>query len=260
MKNLAIASHKVNLYQTIHHYLILIHAFQLTILVGISVSTSTHLEQAQRLLSAGKFSDALPHFHEAITSDPSNYLTYFKRATVFLALNRPKSALEDLDKALELNSMFTSALNQRANLHLKLGNLDEAQIDYEKVLSNEPANHEALTIYNQIDSLRDSIRQANQMLEDDQYDAALRSLNTIIELIPWNAELLRNRASAYERVGKIRRAITDYRNVAKLKVDARTYLDIAKLCHALGSLEESLNAVRDCLKLDPDNKVSRKFS
>lgn len=38
--------------------------------------------------------------------DPDNFLTYFKRATVFLAMGRSKSALPDLDRVLELRPDF----------------------------------------------------------------------------------------------------------------------------------------------------------
>lgn len=40
--------------------------------------------------------------------DPKNYLTYFKRATVYLALGKPRSALPDLNKVLELRPEFTA--------------------------------------------------------------------------------------------------------------------------------------------------------
>ena len=38
--------------------------------------------------------------------DPDNFLTYFKRATVFLAMGRSKSALPDLDRVLEIRPDF----------------------------------------------------------------------------------------------------------------------------------------------------------
>lgn len=38
--------------------------------------------------------------------DPDNFLTYFKRATVLLAMGRSKSALPDLDRVLELRPDF----------------------------------------------------------------------------------------------------------------------------------------------------------
>ena len=40
--------------------------------------------------------------------DPNNYMSYFRRATVLLALGRSKSALPDLDKVIELKPDFTA--------------------------------------------------------------------------------------------------------------------------------------------------------
>lgn len=253
-----LTEHYRHIYQSLQYYLILSYAFEL--LGGVWADTaSDHLEFAKKLLSAGKYSDALPHFHEAINNDPNNYLTYFKRATVFLALNRPHSALEDLNKALELNPKFTSALSQRANLHVKLGNLDEAHIDYEQYLSHDPNNNEVIMSFNRIEKLRDDIMNVQDMLQEYQFDVALKVLEPIIEVIPYNTALLKLRAGAFEKIGETRRAINDYKAVAKLGVDATTYLTIAKLCYKLGEVEEALNNVRECLKLDPDHKSCMDF-
>lgn len=257
MRPLLIDQHR-HIYQTVQYYLVISYAFDLLGIVS-SDTASDHLEFAKKLLSAGKYSDALPHFHEAINNEPSNYLTYFKRATVFLALNRPSSALEDLNKALELNPKFTSALSQRASLHVKMGNLDDAHIDYEQLLKSEPDNSEILMMYNRIEKLQDEFMNAQDLLQDYQYDVALNVISSLIEVIPFNTELLKLRANAFEKIGEIRRAITDYKAIAKLSVDATTYLMIAKLCYKLGEVEESLNNVRECLKLDPDNKSCMEF-
>lgn len=258
MKDLLVKNHGQRyIYQFFHYYLILNYAFEPVKV--IADTASDHLEFAKKLLSSGKYSDALPHFHEAINNDPSNYLTYFKRATVFLALNRPKSALEDLDKALELNANFSSALSQRANLYFKMGELDRAHIDYEQILQREPSNVDALMMSERVEKLREEIINVQDLLEDYQYDVALNTLSSIIEVTPYSTELLRHRATAYEKVGEIRRAIGDYRTIAKLSVDAATYLIIAKLCYRLGEVEESLNNVRECLKLDPDHKSCMDF-
>lgn len=257
MRPLLIDRHR-HIIQTIYYCLTISYAFELFGSV-LSDTASDHLEFAKKLLSAGKYSDALPHFHEAIHNDPNNYLTYFKRATVLLALNRPKAALDDLNKALELSPNFTSALSQRASLHLKMGNLDEAHIDYEHILRHEPDNTEVLTMYNRIEKIRDEIMNAQDLVQDYQYDAALSVLAPIVEIIPYNPDLLKLRAESFEKVGEIRRAISDYRTIAKLSVDSATYLTIAKLCYKLGEVEESLNNVRECLKLDPDHKSCMEF-
>lgn len=251
-------NHQSHIRKTIQYYLILSYAFELLGSV-VADTASDHLEFAKKLLSVGKYNDALPHFHEAIKNQPDDYLTYFKRATVFLALNRPKSALDDLNKALELNINFTSALSQRASLHVKLGNLDQAHIDYERLVTIEPDNNDALLMYNRIEKLKDEIIYVEDLLDSYQYGPAIDSMSRLIEVIPYNSELLRQRANTFEKLGELRRAINDYRTIAKLSVDAATYLTISKLCYKLGEVEESLDNVRECLKLDPDHKSCMDF-
>ena len=66
--------------------------------------------------------------------DPSNYLTYYKRGTVYLALGKAKFALLDLDKVLELKADFTPARLQRGNILLKQAHFDEAESDFRNVV------------------------------------------------------------------------------------------------------------------------------
>ncbi len=40
--------------------------------------------------------------------DPKNYVPYYRRATVYLAMGKSKSALPDLDKVIELKPDFTA--------------------------------------------------------------------------------------------------------------------------------------------------------
>ena len=88
-----------------------------------------------------------------VGGDPLNYLSYFKRATVYLAIGRAKSALPDLDKVIELKpdfkqvtrllehcvKLFVALLQarmERGNILLKLGKIDEAIHDYESLVCN----------------------------------------------------------------------------------------------------------------------------
>lgn len=67
-----------------------------------------HLAMGKQFLAAGQLSDALSHYHAAVDLDPDNYLTYFKRATVYLAIGKSKSALPDLERVLELKPDFSA--------------------------------------------------------------------------------------------------------------------------------------------------------
>ena len=46
-----------------------------------------------------------------LEGDSSNFLTFFKRATVLMAMGRSRSALPDLDQAIKLNPKFSQVLN-----------------------------------------------------------------------------------------------------------------------------------------------------
>jgi DnaJ family protein C protein 3 len=94
-----------------------------------------HLEMGKKFLQEGNLADALNHYNMAVDGDPSNYLTYFKRAAVFLALGQSKRALPDLDKVLELKPDFHQARSERASTNLKLGKLQLASDDYHKISS-----------------------------------------------------------------------------------------------------------------------------
>lgn len=55
----------------------------------------------------------------------------------FNNLGKYNQALKDLDRVIELKFDFTTALLQRANLLLKQGKLDDAHVDYERVVSDK---------------------------------------------------------------------------------------------------------------------------
>lgn len=70
-------------------------------------------------------------------------MSYYKRATVFLALSRSRPALADLEKVIQLKNDFVAARIQRGSVLIKMGRLDEAHIELEKVLAKDPSNDEA---------------------------------------------------------------------------------------------------------------------
>lgn len=68
--------------------------------------------------------------------DPKNYLTFFKRGTVYLAMGKPRNALSDFTRVLELKPDFTAARVQRGAVNMKLGDYDSAEIDFYTIVSN----------------------------------------------------------------------------------------------------------------------------
>ena len=108
-------------------------------------------------------------------------MSFYKRATVFLALSRSRPALADLDKVLELKADFLQARVQRANVLLKMGRLDEAHIDAENVLRNDAQNEDANRIYTAIEPLRRRIQEASDHLDRKNYPACIEALGKSLQ-------------------------------------------------------------------------------
>lgn len=83
---------------------------------------------------------------DTIEQDPSNYLTYYKRATAYLSLGRTNAAVEDFSKILDLKPDFEKALMQRARIYAKEGDFELAKKDLEKYLESHPKDAEATTL------------------------------------------------------------------------------------------------------------------
>ncbi|CAM1322729.1 DNAJC3 (predicted), partial [Pycnogonum litorale] len=222
---------------------------------SVASEIEQHLEMGKQLLAKRQYSDALSHFHAAVEKDPSNYLTYFKRATVYLALGKSKSALDDLNAVLKLKPDFLGARITRGEILLKQARLDEAHIDFEKTLQVDPGNSAVLSMYSSIETLRHDIQLAHDLINGRRHHEAVDVLNKVMQIAPWNVDLHEMRADCYIVLGDLIKAISDLRPTTKLRPDnTKAYLRLSKLHYQLGEADESLTQIRECLKLDPDHK------
>ncbi|XP_035995138.1 dnaJ homolog subfamily C member 3a isoform X2 [Fundulus heteroclitus] len=190
--------------------------------------------------------------------DPKNYMAYYRRATVFLAMGKSKSALPDLSRVIELKPDFTSARLQRGNLLLKQGKLDEAESDFKRVLKSNPSDkeeREATTQLAKSDELQRLVTQAHRSYSAKDFPTALAQLDVIIETCIWDVTSREMRAECFIQMGEMGKAISDLKALSKLKNDnTQAFYKLSTIYYNLGDHEMSLNEVRECLKLDPDHK------
>ncbi|KAK2578725.1 hypothetical protein KPH14_007801 [Odynerus spinipes] len=241
-----------------YHYGLLLIFLDLSFdLVG-SVSQleiNKHLEMGRDFLVHGQLQDALSHYHAAIEGDPNNYLAYYNRGMVYLALGKAKFAILDLDKVLELKPDFTAARLQRGNVLFKQANFDLAETNYREVLAMEPHNEEAMNMLHRSSSLKRVVEYAKDMVRNGEYETAIQQITQIIEACPWSSELRELRAECYVALGDYMSAISDIRSTTKLLTDnTEGYFKLSSMLYRLGQVEESLKEIRECLKLDPEHK------
>ena len=131
----------------------------------------------------------------------------------------------------------------------------QAHIDLENVVRKEPGNEEATGLYSMINVLREQVEEVHDLFNWNNFEPAIEALGGVLEHIPWDPTLRELRADCYLGLGNIIHAISDLRSVAKLTTDnTAVYFKLASLHYQLGEAEESLNEIRECLKLDPEHK------
>ncbi|XP_077258319.1 dnaJ homolog subfamily C member P58IPK [Temnothorax americanus] len=228
----------------------------LDVVGSVSQSEITkHLEYGREFLAKGQLQDALSHYHAAVEGDPSNYLTYYKRGTVYLALGKAKFALLDLDKVLELKADFTPARLQRGNILLKQAHFDEAESDFRSVLALEPNNRDALNALDRLYPAREEMKLVDKFVYNDDHVAAVQQITRLIEICPWSSYLRERRAESYVALGDFISAISDIRSTTKLLSDnTEGFFKLSTWLYRLGDVDEALKEIRECLKLDPDHK------
>merc|ERR1711913_182778 len=122
-------------------------------------------------------------------------------------------------------------------------------------MGKEPTNEEAQKQYSMVNSLKERIEEIKDYINWGSFEAAIESLNEVLEFIPWDASLRELRAEAYLGLGNVIHAISDIRTVTKLTSDnTAAFFKLANLHYQIGEADESLAEIRECLKLYPEHK------
>ncbi|VDD85873.1 unnamed protein product [Enterobius vermicularis] len=217
-----------------------------------------HLEMGKQFLSKGQFADALSHYHAAIEEflegDPTNYQSYYRRATVYLAMGKSKAAVPDLDRVIELKPDFIMARVQRGNVLLKQGHLDEAEADFKAAANGGSGTVEVREKLKTVSDVRSFVEEAEKLFGKGDYGNAERYYTKALETCHWDPNLHERRAECFRKKGEVHKVIMDLRAVSRLVPDStEVFYKISTLYYSTGDIEESLNQIRECLKLNPDH-------
>lgn len=85
-----------------------------------------------------QYNDALQNYNKAIELNPRDGTAYFNRAIAHFILGRSYKAISDNTKAIELNPKDAGAYCNRGLTHLELGKVEEAREDFLKAVKLNP--------------------------------------------------------------------------------------------------------------------------
>lgn len=216
---------------------------------------SSLLSSANALLANGETNDALTYYDVAISRDPNNYLTYFKRGATYLSLGRTSQAQQDFDKVLSIKPGFEGALLQRAKIKSKNGEWDAAKKDYiagGKVSGTEMA---------ELEEAQGAASLAADAAKKGNWEDCVAQSGVAIMVASRNLSLRQLRARCRFERGEVQEGISDLAHVLQMQPGLTDpHLQISSiLFYSLMDTERGMAQIRKCLHSDPDSKSCKKL-
>ncbi|CAK7207742.1 hypothetical protein SEUCBS139899_010555 [Sporothrix eucalyptigena] len=213
------------------------------------------LASAQGHLSRGETGEALVYYDAAIVRDPTDYLTYFKRATTYLSLGRASQATDDFNTVLTLRPGFEAA-------HVQLGKIKQRVADWDgarEELRQAKGTPEAQDLLAALGDAETAAKVAEVAEASSNWEECVNQASVSIVVASRAASLRNMRARCRFARGEVEEGVGDLQHVLHLKPgDVSPYLVISAInFYALGDLEKGMLHVRKCLQSDPDSKPCR---
>lgn len=215
---------------------------------------SSLLDSANVHLAKGETNDALVYYDVAISRDPENYLTYFKRGATYLSLGRTALAAQDFDKVLAIKPSFEGALLQRGKIKAKNGEWLAAKKDL-------TAAHTSEAELAELDEAQGAAALAFHAEEKGDWEECITQSGVAIMVASKMLSLRQTRAHCRFERGEVLEGMSDLKHILQMQ-PGQTYPHIqisAITFYSLGDFEHGMEQVRKCLHSDPDSKSCKKL-
>jgi DnaJ family protein C protein 3 len=215
---------------------------------------SSLLASANTHLAKGETNDALTYYDVAISRDPQNYLTYFKRGATYLSLGRTAQATKDFDKVLSIKPGFEGALLQRARVRAKNGEWHAAADDYS-------AHGKSADELAQLEEAKGATALAFAAEKAENWEECVSQASVAIMTASRMLSLRKTRANCRFKLGGVQEGMSDLKHVLQmLPGETEPHLQIAAITYyGLADSERGMDQLRKCLHGDPDSKSCKKL-
>jgi DnaJ family protein C protein 3 len=218
------------------------------------VPVSSLLSSANAHLAKGETSDALTYYDVAISRDPNNYLTLFKRGATYLSLGRTAQALSDFDAVLKIKQGFEGALVQRAKILSNYGDWAAAKNDY------VAARHIGSEL-TELTEAEGASKLAVDAEKKGEYEECITQAGVAIMIASKNLALRQLRARCRFERGEVQEGISDLAHVLQIQPGlTEPHLQISSVqFFSLADTERGMAQIRKCLHSDPDSKSCKRL-
>lgn len=198
-------------------------------------------------ISSGNYQAAINDFNKAIELNRFYADAYINRGLSNNYLGKYYMGISDLDKAIKLQPQNATAFLNRGNAYLNTGNYSKAMTDFDKSIELDP--FEPIAYYN-----RGII-----YIKSGNYSQALLNFNKAIELNPRGADIYCNRGTAYMNSGDYASAISDYNKTIEINpVHFMAYLNLGIAHSKSGDYFKTLIYLNKAVELNPSYSIAYK--
>ncbi|KAF4549755.1 DnaJ domain-containing protein 4 [Elsinoe fawcettii] len=212
------------------------------------------ISSATVALAQGHAQDALTYFDVAVTRDPQNYLTIFRRGAAYLQLGKHSQANQDFDRVLAIKPNFEGALVQRAKIKSRNANWEAARQDYKT--AGKTGGEEL----RDLDDAEGAEKVSADAEKAGDWSACTANADVAINIASGSLDLRRRRAHCRFEKGEIIEGLSDLLHVAQISSSEEAFLRLsATYFYSLNEVDNGLSQIRRCMHSDPDSKACRKL-
>jgi len=213
---------------------------------GCSRSPQKYLASGDTYFKAGKYSEAVLQYRNAVERDPKLAKAHFQLAEAYLAMGNSQAAFKELQSTIDLDPGNVQAQTQYASMLLMTRNYDDAKSRVDKILVTDPNNSTVHAVAGQRLAL----------LHD--WSGAIREYQTAITLDPKRVENYSSLAAVHLSRNEPSDAETALKQGADANPQSMTArVNLANFYLAQRKLEQAKSELNAASKLAPSDPVPR---
>ena len=189
----------------------------------------------------GKFEDAIQNYDKAIELDSNvNSVYYYNRGNAYFSLGKFEEAIQDYNKAIDLNPNDDLSYSNRGNAYFSLGKFEDAIQDYNKAIDLNPNN---ASYYN---------NRGTTFTNLEKYEDAIQDYNKTIDLNPNDNYAYFNRGAAFTYLNEYEKAINDFNKAIDLNSNNASYYNYRGTLYInQGNYDEAVKDFSKAIELNP---------
>ena len=188
-----------------------------------------------------EYESAIDALDRVIEIDPNNAFAFNNRGHAYAELEEFDKAIEDYDRAIELDPNNAGLFYDRGWIYAKLEEFDKAIEDYDRAI--ELDSKYALAFNNR----------GVAYAELEEFDKAIEDYDRAVELNSDYFPAFYNRGRLFYKQGDFDKALAEFDRAIELNPDsAVAFNNRGRTYHDLGEIDQAIADYNRALELDPD--------